>query len=127
MDEREVIEFTEMVSKLPKNQYFTTGAVRSPEVAGQQKFPARYDLITPVGLRRLAETYGEGSLKYGDRNWEKGIPVSNLLNHALAHIVQYLAGDTTEDHMAHAAWNLFAVMHSEEMLPAMQDLPTRLR
>ena len=93
---------------------FLTGAKRQKGVAGSNK-PCRYDLITPVGLRRLAETYGEGALKYGDRNWEKGIPNDNLLNHLIAHINQYMAGDRSEDHLAHAAWGLFALMHFEEI------------
>lgn len=94
---------------------FPTGAKRQQGVAGSDK-PCRYDLITPIGLRRLAETYGEGALKYGDRNWEKGIPNDNLLNHLIAHINQYMVGDKTEDHLAHAAWGLFALMHFEEKL-----------
>jgi hypothetical protein len=94
---------------------FSTGAVRSKDVAGTTGAHApRYDLITPVGLRRLAETYGEGAMKYGDHNWRKGIPISNLVNYALAHITAFLAGDRTEDHLAHASWNLFAIMHFEE-------------
>ncbi len=92
---------------------FDSGAVRSADVAGT-KHPARYDLISPIGLRRIAETYGEGALKYGDRNWEKGIPQSVMANHALAHIFAYLSGDRSEDHMGHAAWNLIAIMHNEE-------------
>ncbi len=89
-----------------------SGAVREGGVAGS--LSARYDLISPTGLRRLAETYGEGAQKYGDRNWERGMDAGGLLNHALAHIVSYLSGDRSEDHMAHAAWGLFAVMHFEE-------------
>lgn len=101
---------------------FESGAVR-----GVESSIARFDLITPVGLRRLAETYGEGSLKYGDENWLKGIDTKNLMNHALTHINKYLSGDTSEDHLAHAAWNLFAIMHNEELLPKMQNITTRLK
>lgn len=105
-----------------KMKKFKSGAVRGKEATN-----ARYDLITPIGLRRLAETYGEGSLKYGDENWLKGIDCKNLMNHALTHLNQYLNGDTTEDHLAHASWNLFAIMHNEEKLPAMQNITTRLK
>lgn len=90
----------------------STGAVRSTE-----GFKARYELISPIGLRRLAETYGEGAARYGDKNWELGFPISDILRHALQHINQYLAGDRSEDHLAHCSWNLFAAMHSEECWP----------
>ena len=91
---------------------FATGAVRSADTQG-----VRYDLISPVGLRRVAETCKEGAEKYSDFNWEKGMPIHDLLNHAIPHIYKYLSGDRTEDHLAHAAWNLMAAMHSEELWP----------
>jgi len=91
---------------------FPTGAVRSPDADS-----TRYDLISPISLRRLAETCAEGAAKYGDFNWERGMPVADLLNHAIRHLYLYLAGDRGEDHLAHAAWNLFGAMHSEELWP----------
>jgi hypothetical protein len=99
---------------------FPTGAVRSTDAED-----TRFDLISPIGLRRLAETCAEGAAKYGDHNWEKGFPVSSVMNHALRHLNLWLAGDNTEDHLAHAAWNLFVVMHFEETRPELLDVPTR--
>ncbi len=86
---------------------FETGATRS-KIA-----PARYDLISPVGLRRLAETYAEGAEIHGDRNWENGLPIDDCINRSIRHIYLYLEGNKEEDHLAHAAWNLFASMHFE--------------
>lgn len=101
---------------------FESGAVRQAGVAGQKITEPRYDLITPIGLRRLAETCGEGSLKYGDDNWLKGIDAKNLLNHALAHINAWTTGDMSEDHLAHATWNLFAIMHFQETDPKLINI-----
>jgi len=90
----------------------------------------RYDLITPVGLRRLAETYREGCEKYGDHNWRnatkdnKGFQFSDLINHAINHIYLYLMGDNAEDHLAHAVWNLMTLMHFEEERPELNDIRT---
>lgn len=91
---------------------FETGAVRSADLAGR-----RFDLIPWHGLDRLAATMAEGCAKYGPRNWEKGIPQTDLINHALAHLARYLHGDASEDHLAHAAANLFFAMHNEEERP----------
>lgn len=91
---------------------FDTGAVRSADNAS-----VRYDLITPIGLRRVAEAYAEGSEKYEEFNWEKGMPVSDILNHAISHIFKFLSGDRSEDHLGHAAWNMLAACHSDEMWP----------
>jgi hypothetical protein len=99
---------------------FSSGAVRSSDAAN-----VRFDLITPIGLRRLAETCAEGARKYGDHNWQKGIPASVMVNHAIRHIWLWIQGDDGDDHLAHAAWNLLAVCHFEEAMPEMIDVPTR--
>jgi hypothetical protein len=95
---------------------FETGAVRSGDAE-----KTRYDLISPIGLQRVAETCAEGAIKYDDFNWEKGMPVHDLLNHAIRHIYLYLAGDRTEPHLAHAAWNLLAACHSEVLWPHLNE------
>lgn len=92
-----------------KRESFNTGAVRD-----MRQGKGRYDLISPLALRRLACVYERGSLKYEDRNWESGMPISRTLDSAVRHIYQYLEGHRDEDHLAHAAWNLFAAMHFEE-------------
>ncbi len=99
---------------------FPSGAVRSSDAEH-----VRFDLITPIGLRRLAETCAEGARKYGDFNWQQGIPASQMLNHAIRHIYLWLEGDNREDHLAHAAWNILGVCHFEEAKPDMIDVPCR--
>jgi hypothetical protein len=56
----------------------------------------------------------EGAAKYGEHNWQKGFPVADILNHALAHVFKYLSGDRAEDHLGHAAANLLMAIHTEE-------------
>jgi hypothetical protein len=95
---------------------FSTGAERSSDAEA-----TRYDLISPIGLEAVARTCAEGAAKYGDWNWEAGMPASDLLNHALRHIYKYLAGDRSEDHLPHAAWGLLAAIHSEALWPHLND------
>lgn len=97
---------------------FATGAVRSADADD-----VRYDLITPIGLEAVARTCAEGAKKYGERNWEKGMPVAVMLNHALRHIFKFLLGDRSEDHLAHAAWNLLGAIHSDKMWPELNGKP----
>ncbi len=105
-----------------------TGAVRSATVAGESgKHPARYDLLNPTMLRRLAETFGEGSSKYGDHNWWNGLDEKCLLNHALAHVFAWMRGDRSEDHIAHAIWNLGAIIHFEETRPELLNLQSAIK
>lgn len=95
---------------------YETGAVRSADCAN-----VRYDLISPIGLAALARTYAEGAEKFGEFNWENGMPVKDLLNHAIAHIYKFLGGDRSEDHLGHAAWNLLGAVHSMELWPHLND------
>lgn len=103
-----------------QRQQFETGAVRDTE-----ENKGRYDLMATQGLMRLAIHYERGARKYADRNWEKGIPIKRCLNSAIRHLVKYMAGWNDEDHLAAAAWNIFAIMHFELYKPELQDLPTR--
>ena len=95
---------------------FGTGAVRSSDV---EEF--RYDLVSPIGLREVARACAEGASKYGDWNWEKGMPVHDLLNHVLAHVYQFLGGDRSEPHLGHAAWGILAAIHSHELWPELNE------
>lgn len=73
----------------------------------------RYDLIPLVAMRRWAELMGRGAEKYGDKNWELGMPVTRFLESGLRHFYQLLEGDTSEDHAAAVLFNIAAVMHFE--------------
>lgn len=77
----------------------------------------RFELLSPIGMRRVAMASHEGAEKYGAFNVEKGLPISVFLNHALSHIYAYLEGDRSEDHLGHAAWNMLFACHSEETWP----------
>lgn len=104
---------------------FETGSVRDT-----REGKGRYDLITTIGLHRLARHYENGARKYGERNWEKGQPISRYIDSAIRHLYSYLAGDRSEDHLAAAAWNALGAAHTEEQvkvgaLPAeLNDLQT---
>lgn len=113
------------IKDAPARETASTGAVRETLYhKGPNGFPLRPDLVmrNDVGFRRLAETYGEGFLKYGADNWMKGFPESVLVTHALEHISKHLAGDKSEDHIAHAIWNLYTLAWVQEKKPELMDL-----
>jgi hypothetical protein len=101
-----------------KAEVFETGATRD-----SREGKGRFDLISPIALRRIAGVYERGAEKRGEWNWSKGIQFSRLLDSACRHINQFREGDTSEDHIAQAAWNLFAILHFSECKPEMNDLP----
>lgn len=95
---------------------YESGAVRSSDAEG-----TRYDLISPIGLAAVAAACAEGAAKYGDYNWEKGMPANDMLNHAIRHLYLFLGGDRSEDHLGHAAWNVMAAIHSLEVWPELNE------
>lgn len=81
----------------------------------------RYDLIPPKGVEAVAAACAEGAARYGDWNWEAGMPAADILNHALRHVYKFLDGDRSEDHLGHAAWNFMAAIHSLELWPELNE------
>lgn len=100
---------------------FQSGAVRD-----MHEGKGRCDLLPPNALLRLARHFEEGCLKYGDRNWEKGIPCSSFLDSALRHLFKYMAGEKDEAHEVAALWNIICLIETEIKRPEMQDIPGRM-
>lgn len=106
---------------------FATGSVRDV-----QEGKGRFDLVPIEGIWRLAKWYEKGAKKYKDRNWEKGQPLSVMINSAIRHLLKYLAGWRDEDHLAAAAWNIFGIITIESRISTgrlpkeLADLPEPL-
>jgi len=92
-------------------QEFDTGSVRDT-----REGKGRYDLISLIAEARLARWYEQGAAKYGDRNWELGQPMMRYFDSARRHLNYHAQGHRDEDHLAAAAWNVFAMIHTEEMI-----------
>lgn len=110
-----------------KREVMSTGSQRDSQTG-----KGRPDLLSPSVLMRDARHMENGSVKYGERNWEKGQPSSRYYGSALRHILLYGEGDRSEDHLAAARWNLAGIIFNEIMierglLPAeLNDLPSYL-
>ena len=122
--ERELWELPDL-PELPdsgKRDQFATGAVRDT-----QDGKPRYDLIPATALRRLAIHYAAGAKKYGDNNWQKGIPASRLIASALRHLFSWILGGVEEDHLSAVLFNVMAIMHWQETVNSdMLDTGPRL-
>ena len=92
-------------------QEFDTGSRRDT-----REGKGRFDLLPMRALTRLARHFEGGAKKYGDRNWEKGQPISRYLDSALRHSCKYIQGLRDEDHLIAAAWNLMCAADTEERI-----------
>ena len=67
---------------------------------------AYYDGNTETMLLEVAKHFEEGAKKYGENNWQKGIPPSCYIDSAIRHYLKYLRGDTDEPHDRSFVWNI---------------------
>lgn len=99
---------------------FGTGAVRD-----MAEGKGRYDLLPWEAIHELALHCEAGAAKYGERNCEKGIPVSSLIDSAFRHLSKYMQGEADENHLTAALWNIAFAIQTEQLRPEMQDIPSR--
>ena len=50
--------------------------------------------------------FEEGAKKYGENNWQKGIPTNCYVDSAVRHYLKWLRGDADEPHDRAFVWNL---------------------
>lgn len=77
----------------------------------QHKRPYRMQAIPPKAIMEVGKVryIGFTELGYDDLNY-KLIPLEDHIGRALTHLYAYLAGDTSNDHLSHAACRvLFAL------------------
>lgn len=59
-----------------------------------------------TALLELSIHFEEGAKKYGDNNWQKGIPISCYIDSAVRHYLKYCRGDNDERHDRAFMWNI---------------------
>ena len=72
-------------------------------------------------LLEVAKHFEEGAKKYGENNWQKGIPVHCYIDSAVRHYLKWLRGDKDEPHDRAFVWNLMCCIwevdyHKEEQI-----------
>jgi dATP/dGTP diphosphohydrolase, N-terminal len=94
-------------------QVTDNGFMREPEIDKPdylRVLQARgLDLVPAELIERIAEHYFQGGLKYTPNNWMRGTDSESLERNrrsAARHFVQWLHGETDEDHLAAVVWNL---------------------
>lgn len=90
----------------------------------------RLALMSIPALWEIGQVYTMGAVKYKDRDWEKGMPYTKTMDAALRHIFKWMAGHRNDEesglhHLAHAAWNLIALLHYELAGNYSKDLDDR--
>lgn len=100
---------------------------------GDPKFLCK--VITDFGVRwfgnlhaallEVSKHYEDGCTKYGERNWEKGIPLHSYIDSAVRHYLKHCKGDDDERHDRAFLWNLLGALWTQKNKPDLIDLPFR--
>ena len=69
----------------------------------------------------VAIHFEEGAKKYGENNWQKGIPVKRYIDSAVRHYLKFLRGDTDEPHDRAFCWNLMCAIWTCKHMPELND------
>lgn len=71
----------------------------------------------PTAFLEAAKHFEEGAKKYGENNWQKGLPVNCYINSTLRHYFKWLRGDTDEPHDRAFVWNLLCCIWEVDFSP----------
>lgn len=67
--------------------------------------------------------YKKGAEKYGERNWEKGIPLHSYIDSGVRHFLKHIDGQTDERHDLAFVWNMLGAIWTMEHKQEMIDIP----
>jgi hypothetical protein len=92
---------------------YASGAVRD---SGHGK--GRFDLLPMRAIKAIARVMevGAGPGAYGERNWEKGVPVHRFIDSAFRHLSNVMSGMVDEAHLDASAWNLLCAIELIERI-----------
>lgn len=76
-------------------------------------------------LLELSKRYEDGAVKYDERNWEKGQPLSWYIDSGVRHYLEFLGDKKEESHDQAVGWNLFGAIWTLRNHPELNDLPNR--
>ena len=69
----------------------------------------------------VAKHFEEGAKKYGEDNWQKGIPTHCYIDSAVRHYLKWLRGDNDEPHDRAFVWNILCCIWTCIHKPKLND------
>ena len=76
---------------------------------------------TSTMILEVSMHFEEGAEKYGENNWQKGLPVKCYINSAVRHYLKWLRGDTDERHDRAFCWNILCAIWTCKHKPELND------
>lgn len=116
-------EFSEDPIFLCISDFITYGHISSLYSVLRES-PARLEFGSyPSMWLEVSKHFEEGAKKYGEYNWQKGIPTHCYIDSAVRHYLKYLRGDTDERHDRAFVWNILCCIwtckHKPELIESL--------
>ena len=75
----------------------------------------------PTMILEVSKHFEEGAKKYGEYNWQKGIPAHCYIDSAVRHYLKFLRGDKDEPHDRAFCWNIMCCIWTCVNKPELND------
>lgn len=75
-------------------------------IGAAASFADKYFADRETAVLEYAIQLENGAIKYGPRNWQKGIPLDRYIDSGIRHYMKHLRGDKDERHDRAALWNM---------------------
>jgi hypothetical protein len=69
----------------------------------------------------VSKHFEEGAKKYGEHNWQKGIPTHCYVDSAVRHLLKWIRNDTDEPHDRAFVWNILCCIWTCIHKPELND------
>ena len=84
-------------------------------------FSVKLGWSTETAMLEVSKHFEAGCQKYGERNWEKGIPEHCYIDSAIRHYLKWRDGWTDEPHDRAVIWNLICLWWTHENIAEVDD------
>jgi len=127
----ELKKMAERTKSQSKNRKFSATKKTDLADGGGLRFNAEknlIELVPPEWTWALGDVTTQGSKKYAQRNWERGMKWSIMVGCASRHLLKFLVGERYDPetgchHLAMAAWNMLALMSYDLREIGDNDIP----
>ncbi len=79
----------------------------------------------PSAILDVAKHFEQGAEKYGENNWQKGIPTKSYIDSTVRHYLKYWAGWDDEPHHRAFIWNLMCCIWTDQNKPECRSYPMK--
>lgn len=103
------------------DEFKSTGDTTYLYIALDHYISDHYLGIRETMILEVAKHFEAGAVKYGENNWQKGIPVHCYIDSAIRHYLKDRRGNTDEPHDRAFCWNIMCAIWTCKHMPELNE------